>query len=247
MHLKRFVLPVVFILAALMIVVPADAIILNPGQSIQTAINNGYSVILLNPGTYYDTGVIVVNGDGKTVTIEANAAAGGNQTNTLLEGGGTIFEINGALNAVNIDNLTFNGEVLVNGNVNDITITSSTFDHTGEPAIVNVGNNDINIQSSMFSFNGGDAIFYNGVGSITILFSTFTGIGIDKVGSWWIMVGPSLMKFSRISSENNADPFLWNNVHSVTASDNWWGSNADPAAYFGGLGRRVIRRGWFLA
>jgi PKD repeat protein len=94
--------------------VTADIHTINPGDSIQTAIDNAADgdTILLNPGVPYT----IVNNiaiSTKDITIGANTTAGGNPSNTIIDAGkkDRIFKVTGKYN-LTIDNLTLrNGQV----------------------------------------------------------------------------------------------------------------------------------------
>ncbi|MFA5254337.1 MAG: hypothetical protein WC367_06675 [Methanoregula sp.] len=96
--------------------VTAATITINPGNSIQTVVNNATSgdTIILNPGTYFQSNISIST----TITIRANTSYGGTAANTIIDGtksGLSIFSVSSA-GSVTFDSLTFtNGSA--NGNV----------------------------------------------------------------------------------------------------------------------------------
>jgi hypothetical protein len=133
---------------------------LNPGDSIQSAINaaDPGDTIILNPGTYNQYGITL----DRSLTLRANTSYGGTPANTVINGmsrGSEILTIAGGTTAV-LDNLTF-----FNG----------TADFGG--AVTNSGN--LSVNSSVFRncsaakgfYNRGGAI-YN-TGNLTVASSTF--------------------------------------------------------------------------
>jgi len=113
-----FRLFVSFLLIFLVIVpaVPAAEHTLNPGDSIQTAIDTAADgdIIILNPGTFTENNIQIM----KNLTIRANTSFGGTAANTIVnaEMGGTIFNLTGQYHIYGLDNLTLeNGYSSGNG------------------------------------------------------------------------------------------------------------------------------------
>ena len=126
---KGFFLAGLAIGILLFVIVPAaaDVHIINPGDSIRTAIDDADDgdTILLNPGAPYTQNNIAVD---KNITIGANPATGGNPSNTIIDaqGNGRIFIVTVGFN-LTLDNLTIR-----NGRAPD-GLPSDRFDHTGFP------------------------------------------------------------------------------------------------------------------
>jgi PGF-pre-PGF domain-containing protein len=234
---------------ALVLVAPVGAAdhILNPGDSIQNAINSAASgdTIILNPGTYYDTG-ITISGNAKVISIQANTAAGGSQANTNLAGGGTIFTINGNVNTLNIDNLNLNGGIVINGNNNGIRITSSTFNQTSGHAIfINGNGHSAQIISSTFSRTGDSAILNNGNNQISIASSTFTGCSPAHWGGAIFTNGGNINIInSRIYDDGIA--VFAEPGSTISARNNWWGSNSNPSGFFQTTGGSIQYDPWLV-
>jgi hypothetical protein len=113
-------------------------ITINPGDSIQTAINivRDGGTVILNPGIYYENGITI----SKNITLQANTSAGGNQANTIIDGiGGEsgIFRTTGS--SFTLESLTlrngrsdiwpnvWGGAIYSEGDGSSITVTDSTF------------------------------------------------------------------------------------------------------------------------
>jgi hypothetical protein len=108
----------------MVLVAPVAAAVwtINPGAgAIQAGINGAASgdTIILNPGTYSENGILIT---GKSLTIQANATAGGDRTNTIIDGktaSPRIFRVTDG-SSLTIDNLTLqNGRAASGGNGSD--------------------------------------------------------------------------------------------------------------------------------
>jgi adhesin HecA-like repeat protein len=132
---------------------------------------NDGDILLLNPGTYYVSGITY----SRNITIGANTEAGGNQVNTIVDGiGGSvsgwgILRNTGTTNSLTINNLTLrNGQTVASGGAiysNDgaVTIISSTF------------YNCSTLGSGSYDFGGG-AIYAR---TVTVTTSTFLNCSAD--------------------------------------------------------------------
>jgi len=146
--------------------VTAATITINPGDSIQTAVNKAPDTIILNPGTYSQSDIQIST----TVTIRANTSYGGTAANTIIDGSkgsSSIFTISSG-SVVTLDSLTFtNGSAVAGGAIyNSGTISSIT---------------NSAFTGCLASFGGGGAIYNSGtISSITN--STFTGCSAGSYG-----------------------------------------------------------------
>jgi PKD repeat protein len=105
------------LITALVFVAPVAAavIIINPGDSINTAINNaaGGDTIILNPGTYSENGIVV----NKNIILRADTANGHGPADTIIDGKSTsprIFTVSGGYSLI-IDHLHLQNGRAVNG------------------------------------------------------------------------------------------------------------------------------------
>jgi predicted outer membrane repeat protein len=186
MSLKRsgLVLAGLLVIALVVMVAPvwATRVTLNPGDSIQGAMNNASAgdAIVLNPGTYNQNGITV----SKEITLEANTSAGGSPANTIIDAQGKwMFSSNS--NSFVVDNLSLkNGCGGYGGAINaagDLTILHSTFTHFKASLPSSWGGavyvkGALALDSSTFTdcwANQGGAIYSEHGG--TIVNSTFSG------------------------------------------------------------------------
>ncbi|MFA5267673.1 MAG: DUF3821 domain-containing protein [Methanoregula sp.] len=212
---------------------PAPVFTINPGDSIQTAIDCSgpdYTMIL-NPGTYYEHDIMVT----KNIKIRANTSAGGNEANTIIDAAyaGRIFNNNAHeahAQSLVIDNLSlqnghtgeYGGAIRTEAGV--VNITSSSFSNCsaamgGAIAVTNVmpccSEPRVNIISSAFSnCSAGDGnVLYAYESTATIHYSS-------------IYHGAGTVVYS-----DDASSII---VKSIDASNNWWGSNSDPSGQVSG-------------
>jgi adhesin HecA-like repeat protein/predicted outer membrane repeat protein len=178
------VLAGLLIIALVVMVAPvwATRVTLNPGDSIQGAINNASAgdAIVLNPGTYNQNGIKV----SKDITLEANTSAGGSPANTIIDAQGK-WMLSSVSNSFVVDNLSLkNGCGGYGGAINavgDLTILHSTFTHFKASLPSSWGGavyvkGTLAIDSSTFTdcwANQGGAIYSEHGG--TIVNSTFSG------------------------------------------------------------------------
>jgi PGF-pre-PGF domain-containing protein len=219
---------------------------LNPGDSIADAIDSAADgdTLVLNPGTYPGTSVYLTKG----IAIQANTTAGGNATNTIIEG--TSSESIFALEEGNlsIDNLTLqNGGGSVGGAINactgTVTITSSIIrdclidDGNGGAIFVQSGSTltltsttITHCSAGIFSGNGG-AIYTETASVVTITNSSITDCTAYDGGA---IFSTSLMsttiQFSRIYNNTGTYEIRMEGGGSVNAVHNWWGTNTNPSA-----------------
>jgi len=121
-----------------------------------------------------------------------------------------------------------------------VTVTSSTFtgcSASGNGGVIYVSDSSITVISSTFTGcsarDYGGAIFA-GSGSITVTSSTFTGCSARYYGGAIYARGGTL-HFCRIY-DNDPGTVVYNDIGSLDAADNWWGTNRGPAGYTGGSG-----------
>ncbi|MDR1820086.1 MAG: hypothetical protein LBR15_07585 [Methanobrevibacter sp.] len=133
-------------------VVAEGSVTLNPGDSIQSAINNisTEGTITLNNGTYTGNGcnnIVVMN---KKITIQSNGDA-------IIDAksDGRIF------NVANNSNLTLNNIKLVNGYLNGSTNNGAGIENNGTCTIIS------STLSSNYAEYGGAAINNNGILTVT--------------------------------------------------------------------------------
>jgi hypothetical protein len=165
------------LIAALALAAPVAAgtiVTVSNGNDLASAVTSSTSeTIILNPGTYYESGMTV----GNNKIIEADTANGHGPWDTIIDGshsGNSIFEDSSY--SLAIDNLTIrNGVSSVTGtggaiydSGGSVTVTSSIF--TGCSA-----------SSSGYSTSYGGAIYDSG-GSVTVTSSIFTGCSASSSG-----------------------------------------------------------------
>jgi len=129
-------------------VVAEESVTLNPGDNIQSAINNisTEGTITLNPGTYIGNGcknIVVMN---KKITIQSNGDA-----IIDAESDGRIF------NVANNSNLTLNNIKLVNGYLTGSTNNGAGIENNGTCTIIS------SILSGNYAEYGGAGINNNGI------------------------------------------------------------------------------------
>jgi hypothetical protein len=216
-------------------------------------------VIILEPNTYFEYGITV----SKSITIRANTSYGHNAADTIvdgMEGGSSIITINSG-NTLNLDNLTLqNGTTSLYGgaiyNKGTLSITSCTFsdcDVTFNGGAICGAAGTITIMSSTFSdcTAGGGGALYSTEGTVTIQSSTFNGCTADNGGAIFNEKGTVIVRFSRIygntaSSQGQAIYNWGRDAGSITAENNWWGSNNDPSSQVFGNIRPVTTSPWLV-
>ncbi|MDR1819161.1 MAG: hypothetical protein LBR15_02805 [Methanobrevibacter sp.] len=133
------------------LVVAEDSVTLNPGDSIQSAIDSiAEGTIILNSGTYTGDGcnnIVVMN---KKITIQSNGDA-----IIDAESDGRIF------NVANNSNLTLNNIKLVNGYLSGSTNNGAGIENNGTCTIIS------STLSSNYAEYGGAAINNNGILTVT--------------------------------------------------------------------------------
>jgi hypothetical protein len=149
------------ILLLIFVPVSADVHIINPGDSIQTAINNADDddIILLNPGAPYTQHGIEI---AKNITIGANTAAGGSPANTIIDAQllGRVFNVTGNV-SLTVDHLTLQNGRAPNG-ANGVTLLHQ---------LPGVGG------------HGGDGGAISAFGTVTILSSVLSGCSAGNGGT----------------------------------------------------------------
>ncbi|MGD0534088.1 MAG: right-handed parallel beta-helix repeat-containing protein [Methanoregula sp.] len=156
-----------------MIVPPvlAATLTINPGDSIQTAINNANSgdTIILNPGIYQQNNITV----SKNITIGANTSYGGNRLNTIIDGmlTNSIFIVTGS------SSLT----------INDLTLKDGT-NTIGDGGAISAGGGTVTVTSSTITNcsvtsigSAGGAIYASG-GTVTVTSSTISNCSATDYG-----------------------------------------------------------------
>jgi len=221
---KRYGFAITLLLiTALALVAPvtADYHVISPGGgTIQAGVDaaSDGDTIILSPGTYYQNGVTI---SGKLLTLRADTANGHGPWDTIIDGSnaGNPIVMSDVYSFLIIDNLTLrNGKSNSGGAIyaaggSRLTVTSSTF--TGCSAD-----------------NGGAISTYHGI--VTITSSTFTGCSAGNGGAIFANGGGTL-HFCRIY-DNGPEPAVYNDIGSLDAADNWWGTNSGPAGYTDGRG-----------
>lgn len=179
-----------------------------PANIINTTVRNAVAgdTIILNPGTYTETGILV----NKNLIIRANTSYGGTAANTIIDGNnaGRIMYVNFGV-TLSIDNLTFTrgncgvgfGGAIANDGT--MTISSSTFTSCWSGlyggAIANSGT--MTISSSTFS--SCSAPFGGAISSsnaITISSSTFSSCAASGLGGAIINDGTMTISSSTFTS-----------------------------------------------
>ena len=211
---------------------PGEKFAINPGDSIQTAIDcssPGYTIIL-NPGAYTGHDIVVR----KDITLTANGSAGGNAANTIIDGelAGGILDNSGGF-ALTVENLTF-----INGSSSNSWGAGAIFTRNG---IVNVSSSSFINCSHSNGYSAGGAITTDS-GIVNIMTSSF--INCSSTYGSAIFAGVSLpccypapqvtMHFSRISGNIPANTVIYNQDGTVQAENNWWGTNDDPSGLVSG-------------
>ena len=231
--------------------VTAATITINPGDSIQTAVNKAPDTIILNPGTYSQSDIQIST----TVTIRANTSYGGTAANTIIDGSkgsSSIFTISSG-SVVTLDSLTFtNGSAVAGGAIYNSgtisSITNSAFtgclaSFGGGGAIYNSGTISSITNSTFTGCSAGSyggAIFNHGGTISSITNSTFTGCSAtNDGGAIYNNVGCTIssISFSRFYSNNAPNgPAIRNDGPLTSSINNWWGTNAGPGSAFSGSG-----------
>ena len=239
MELGRFsfVLAWLLIIALGSIITPAMAAnhTLNPGDSIQTAINSAHhgDTIILNPGTYNEHNITI----SKNIIIRANVSAGGNRDNTIIDAMNLdrIFSVNGAY-SFTVDGLTLqNGDATGAGgaiyNLGSFSISNSTITDcqaTYSGGAIYSRDNSVTITSSTFSnclADYGGAI-YSISGNVTVTSSTFFKCSASATGGAILSTrsGPGIVAvnitFSSFSDceANNGGGAIYSVSNNVTIS-----------------------------
>jgi len=214
---------------------PAPEFAINPGDSIQTAIDcssPGYTMIL-NPGTYKQHDIVVT----KNITIRANTSAGGNAANTIIDGenaGRVIDDSTGY--SLTIDNLSF-----INGYATHSCYVAGACNGIYGGAIVVSSDGTANITSSSFyncsAFDGGGAIAATGElpccthPGVTVISSTFSNCTAHQGDAIYAStLSTTTIHYSRIYP-NTGTYMVYG---TVDATNNWWGTNSNPAGHVSG-------------
>ncbi|MDD1683063.1 MAG: hypothetical protein LUO98_04410, partial [Methanoregula sp.] len=203
----------ILIILVLALAAPASAAVwtINPGDSIQTAINSSASgdTIILNPGTYNQNEIMIF----KNISIQANTSMGGSAADTIIDAAraGRIFN-NSEGHSLAIDNLTLkngynsgNGGAIYTKNGGTLTITSSTFSNcsaTSRGGAIDATSSTLNITSSTFSncsADGGGAIFSSG-STLSITSSTFSNCSAKSYGGAIVASGTVTVTSSTFST-----------------------------------------------
>jgi PKD repeat protein len=205
---------------------------LNPGDSIQQNITDSLSgdIIILNPGRYPEHDIVV----SKDITIRANTSRGGTAATTIIDAAnaGRVFDNSGGY-ALSLDNLSLqNGQAAVTGggiySTGTVTATSVKFSRCSAKYGGAIGGGGtVTVNSSTFSLCSAD---YGGAidndGTLSIVSSQFLTCGA-AYGGIISVNGNTAIHFSRFTG--NTGTLVQNNGDTADATDNWWGSDADPA------------------
>ena len=202
-------------------------ITINPGvpHIINTtiAITGNGATIILNPGRYQEHDIVI----GHNVTIRANASAGGNALNTVIDGEytGRIID-DGAGYFLAVDNLTFR-----NGNSTDdggairvarggiVTVTSSAF-----------ANCSALMGGAIAAVNYQPCCYPNPV--VTVISSTISNCSATANAVYANSASIDIHK-CRIFPETGTVIFSVGSG-TVNARNNWWGTNDDPSGRVSG-------------
>jgi hypothetical protein len=235
-------------------ILPATAaeITISTGTSINSTIASATpgDVIILNQGIYPENGIVV----GKSITLRANTLAGGSPLNTVIDGGNLaprILTVNPGVSLA-IDNLTLQngqstgiensdggGAILNNGP--SLTITSSALTGCSADlggAIFSWSTSSLAITSTTItacSASTGSAVVVMEPPPVVPGAAGFAGISENSVSDRADndAAGITTIQFSRIYQ--NTGVALFNVGGTVTATNNWWGTNSDPSAKVSGI------------
>ncbi|HTX61092.1 MAG TPA: chitobiase/beta-hexosaminidase C-terminal domain-containing protein [Methanobacterium sp.] len=189
---------------------------------------------------------------------------GQSQTGTIIDAqnAGRIFTTNSSV-TVNLKNLTLkNGNSGVNGGAinntygNTLIVTSCTFINntaTGDGGAIH-NDGTLTVTGCKFTGNSakrGGAIFTDGISTVTG--STFTGNTANKGGAFFNYGGDAtsrIFKFNRIVGNNLEGSDIYNDMGTIDATLNWWGSNNSPAERIdintGNPGTTVLYDPWIV-
>jgi hypothetical protein len=194
----------ILIILVLALAAPVSAAVytLNPGDSIQTAINSAGSgdTIILNPGIYNQHDILVL----KNIIIQANTSAGGSAADTIIdaESAGRIFNSSWGYSLA-IDNLTLRngymigyGGAIYSDSSSTVNVTSSTFSNCSATAggAIYADGTAVKVTSSSFSncsAVAGGAI-YAYTGTFSIISSTFSNCSAQYGGAIYATNGDIL-------------------------------------------------------
>jgi PKD repeat protein len=166
------VLAGLLIVSLSVVVVPASAsvITINPGDSIQVAINSVKSgdTIIMNPGIYPQHDITIP----KNIIVRANTSYGGSAADTIIDAQmlGRIFDNSGGY-SLTIRNLT-----LRNGSVNNTSGGGAIYSYGGTLTITST---DF-VNCSTLRYNGGAITSFNGV--LTFTSSSFSNCSAPNNG-----------------------------------------------------------------
>jgi len=255
-----FILTCILTVALLITVMPASAatvtIYNTTAGGISQAINNAGSggTVILNPGTYFIDAMITIS---KPITITANTSHGGNPSNTIIDGiryRNKMFHAPDPGCAMTLDNLTFqhfsnpgyHGGVIYSYR-SPVFITSSKFvnctaSYGGAIFIDTSGVTPSSITASGFSgcsaTTAGGAIYVM-FDQMRITSSTFIDGSAPTGSAVHSENAGTTIHFSRFI--NNTGTVVYNQnfrapTGTLDATNDWWGSNANPSGSVGGVG-----------
>jgi hypothetical protein len=248
--------------------VSANVFTINPGDSIQTAINNNVTdggTLVLNPGIYYENDITV----SQNIIIEANTAAGGDQNNTIIDGiGGQfgIFRATGTANSLTLNGLTlqdgylpayYSGDLIGGGAIyseGEVTVISSAFSNcTAEiagGAIYSEG--EVTVTSSTFSNcsaswgagagNSGGAIYSEG--EVTVTSSTFSNCSINAISASDSNVTVTTSTFSNCSANGDVGGAISAYGGTINVSSSTF-SNCSVSAISSSMGNVMVTSSTF--
>ncbi len=189
---------------------------LDPGDSIQAAINAAADndTLILNPGTFAGSGMLIA----KNITIRANTSSGGTPAGTVIDaaGAGTIFSLSPGTICL-FDNLTLanghaagdGGAILVADGPAIVTLSSSVIRNcsarNGGAIAIRNGSHAIVINSDVsgcsaerggaFSNRDGSSLFLIGIRS-TGCSAVYGGTVHDNEGSLSLILGSAIANTS---------------------------------------------------
>ena len=253
---RQFVLTCFLTISLLATVVPVSAATVTIDNTtaggISQAINNAGSggTVILNPGTYFiDTSKEILF----PITIKANTSRGGDPSNTIIDGirfTNKLFYVTTSGRAITIDNLTvqhfsnpgFHGGVIYSW-MGPVTITSSKFvnctaKYGGAIFTDKKGATGSSITSSTFSgctaTDSGGAIYVMS-DTLTVIASAFTSGSAPTGSTIYSQNTGTTIHFSRFFNNSGTVVYL-SSAGTLDATNNWWGSNANPSGSVGGVG-----------
>lgn len=216
--------------------------------------NNTYSIIqdAINDPTTIDGDTIRIYSGTYTETITVNKkllilpVSGNTVTIKAADSTGSVFIITNSGSGSVIEGFTLKGNI--NLEANNCTIYLNTITGNGTAAIITSNSFNNTIMDNLISSTGFTGIQSNS-SSNTIYGNTITGCetGIysensnDKLTSnniinnhygIWTYNSTDTIQFNRITGNTYG---LKNNIGTVDASNNWWGSNSDPSTITGNI------------